>query len=1067
MTDLPPLPNDFSSLSNSGQNFNDGSYSTTSTRQHTEVAINASQPVENDDDHNQVNLDEDAPTWTELKTKAGKDRKRLPLACISCRRKKIKCSGEKPACKHCVKARTPCVYKTTTRKAAPRVDYMVMLDRRLKRMEDRVMRILPVEELPDTTQTGRSWVRPTLPGESVPKEKLGLDQQIKRQAFVGGFDEVQLTETRERMPHSGGVDNKLLREGIEALPPTELQLHLAEVFFDCVYGQSYLLLHKPSFMRKLKSNSVPPVLMLAVCAIAARFTTHPQLATEPAFLRGEQWATPARKIVEQRHFEPNITILTVMIILGLHYFGTCEGGLSWSFGGQAMRMAYALQLHKELHSDSQQQATQHRASRSGSAEDRITERSSTDREIRRRTMWACLLMDIFNSSGTERPPFLDEEYISIRLPMRESLFQREIPDRAYGLGGDLLRAAARSPDQTESDTDIDIGVAAYVVKAVILWKRIVKYLNLGGRKRDPKPPWDPSSQFSALVEEVTQLRHGLPSSLVYSAENLAAHAVERIANQFLFLHALIAQSELFLHRFALPTPLNQRLPSRPDIPKSFLSDAMKVCLEAATQISRILADSSGHSFTVPFAGYCAYTSATLHIWAMFGGNEEIRHKSKDNLRHNLRYLSDMKRYWGMMHYMVESIKNTYRTFADAAHRTAQRRASRLAMTPGSTHNCVTPAPAPGDSPLSDEHRESGDEILHANSAEVLQYSDWFERHPTGMSRSEWERERGLDRSEHALVTDAVMSQRSELQSVEEFFASHSLPSRVKESHLTVKAGRYNTKEPNTRARVATSAVKPVLLAVDEPEVLNRGAESNNLDPFDRPSVYEDGHATVVPQSDAVMDGRGQGGSHVGLARQLPDVPVHSTHLDAANLSNNADKAQMLNLTRSYNLSDTMYGDLIGTSTQPATSFDHLAALPQLDRLMALDGCIGIDSSSTGATNALNDSGDLGFWSDSWNTQVDMDGFDGTDTLGRVNLHGEKSDDTGMVMQIGEQSTFGLNEPSTSAWFMPFNLDPPDAEHFYAYDSGVQGINYGLFGLAMEGEESNMFAEPPYSPAHQS
>ncbi|ENH66348.1 hypothetical protein FOC1_g10001630 [Fusarium oxysporum f. sp. cubense race 1] len=75
------------------------------------------------------------PPWSGLKTKAGKERKRLPLACIACRRKKIRCSGEKPACKDCLRSCIPCVYKVTTRKAAPRTDCMAMLDKRPKRME--------------------------------------------------------------------------------------------------------------------------------------------------------------------------------------------------------------------------------------------------------------------------------------------------------------------------------------------------------------------------------------------------------------------------------------------------------------------------------------------------------------------------------------------------------------------------------------------------------------------------------------------------------------------------------------------------------------------------------------------------------------------------------------------------------------------------------------------------------------------------------------------------------------------------------------------------------------------
>ena len=102
-------------------------------------------------------IEPDTPQWTEMKTKAGKERKRLPLACIACRRKKIRCSGEKPACKHCVRSRIPCVYKVTTRKAAPRTDYMAMLDKRLKRMEDRVIKLIPKESLPSVA---RRWCSP-------------------------------------------------------------------------------------------------------------------------------------------------------------------------------------------------------------------------------------------------------------------------------------------------------------------------------------------------------------------------------------------------------------------------------------------------------------------------------------------------------------------------------------------------------------------------------------------------------------------------------------------------------------------------------------------------------------------------------------------------------------------------------------------------------------------------------------------------------------------------------------------------------------------------------------------
>jgi hypothetical protein len=205
--------------------------------------------------------DRDGPTppWSELRTKAGKERKRLPLACIACRRKKIRCSGEKPACKHCLKSRIPCVYKITTRKAAPRTDYMAMLDKRLKRMEERIIKIVPKEEH-DPTLVTRAQVKPIFAG-TAPVRNLAGKKRMAEEAFGAELDAWAKSNPRNTNedPVTGSSlhmqevkESRLLSEGADALPSQDIQEHLAEVFFDNLYGQSYHLLHKPSFMRKLK-----------------------------------------------------------------------------------------------------------------------------------------------------------------------------------------------------------------------------------------------------------------------------------------------------------------------------------------------------------------------------------------------------------------------------------------------------------------------------------------------------------------------------------------------------------------------------------------------------------------------------------------------------------------------------------------------------------------------------------------------------------------------------------------------------------------------------------------------
>ena len=197
------------------------------------------------------------PAWSELKTKAGKERRRLPLACIACRRKKIRCSGEKPACKHCLRTRTPCVYKVTTRKAAPRTDYMAMLDKRMKRMEDRIIKIVPNDEQDQSPNITRARVKPAIPG-TVPIRSAGAKKRAAEEAFVAEMETWSKPTSNSpalkplSLIRQEAEASKLYTEGAEALPSSELQEHLCQVFFENVYGQAYHLLHKPSFMRKLK-----------------------------------------------------------------------------------------------------------------------------------------------------------------------------------------------------------------------------------------------------------------------------------------------------------------------------------------------------------------------------------------------------------------------------------------------------------------------------------------------------------------------------------------------------------------------------------------------------------------------------------------------------------------------------------------------------------------------------------------------------------------------------------------------------------------------------------------------
>ncbi|KAI1333797.1 zinc finger transcription factor 1 [Xylariaceae sp. FL0016] len=901
------------------------------------------------------------PAWSELKTKAGKERKRLPLACIACRRKKIRCSGEKPACKHCLRSRIPCVYKVTTRKAAPRTDYMAMLDKRLKRMEDRIIKIVPKSEQDSSaSNVVRGVVKPVLPG-SLASGKQAAKKRGAEEAFGTELDNWARGASKARLDGSSkptslqvqeAEESKLLYEGAEALPPKDIQEHLAEVFFDNIYGQAYHLLHKPSYIRKLKAGTLPPVLVLSVCAISARFSTHPKFAMTPNFIRGEEWAAPARDIVTRRYEWPNITILTCLLLLGLHEFGTCHGGRSWSLGGQAIRMAFALQLHKDLEYDPMRPSP-------------TSQLSFIDREIRRRTMWACFLMDRFNSSGTDRPMFVKEETIKIQLPIKEKLFQLDMPGPTEDLNGQVPHPVPEDEGQL-SDAKDNMGVAAYMIRAIFLWGKIINFLNQGGKDDDAHTMWDADSEYACLAKQAEDLAEGLPDGLKYTAENLHLHKTEGMANQFLFLHISIQQNILFMNRFATSSPGGF---SHSDVPQTFVTQAGSKAFSAANRISELLKDAEPYMIAAPFVGYCAFLSSTVHIFGIFSGNAAVEIAAKRNLATNVKFLSKMKRYWGMFHYMAENLREQYKTCADAARQ----------GTPSNENS----APSP-----------------------IFQYGDWFDRYPHGVSQSEFVEPASFKKKETG--DDAVLEQKPELHTVEEFFTQLSPPQSTGEGRETAGSSRPPLLKRKSIAKKGGTS--------------GRNEQQQQLDP-----LLTDLNGTSIPEQiqqriqQAQQQQAQRNFSRLGGQTSGPTSfhPISIAHARSHNAAANYHALSPISPVTVGGFPHGHHGH------GPHTAFFnpdllHLSLanngagmLPQLDRQLVFNAYGGLDPTTISGPEALMD----------WDALAG----NGHGTGGNGNANGSNSNSgEGGSGHEGLPAAFGAEQ--SSAWFLPFNMEPPEMSH---------------------------------------
>lgn len=177
--------------------------------------------------------------------------------------------------------------------------------------------------------------------------------------------------------------NEFLHADYRPLPPLHIQEHLAETYFANCHVP-YIVLHKPTFMKQISEGTVPPALILAVCAVSARyaslqdssdyrFSRHPEVRRHPMSTAGDEYAAKARQLLSLEFDRPTLSNVQSLVILGLHEFGSSRGARAWMYAGIAIRMAISLGLNVE-------------------DEARLQNSSWIECEIRRRVFWATFIM---------------------------------------------------------------------------------------------------------------------------------------------------------------------------------------------------------------------------------------------------------------------------------------------------------------------------------------------------------------------------------------------------------------------------------------------------------------------------------------------------------------------------------------------------------------------------------------------------------------------------------------------------------------------------------------------------
>ncbi|KAH8680352.1 fungal-specific transcription factor domain-containing protein [Ilyonectria robusta] len=151
--------------------------------------------------------------------------KRIRQACANCRRRKIKCSGQRPICTHCHQNRRSCVYEPYSM---------------------------------TTVNVSRS---DALPPPVTPNPDL-----------------LQRLSTIEAALSRLSQGNAELQTQLDRIPPPHVLRSLLDTYFSRVHNRPYSFFHQASFEQRLENEIVPKCLLFAMLALAVRFSDAPYFA---------------------------------------------------------------------------------------------------------------------------------------------------------------------------------------------------------------------------------------------------------------------------------------------------------------------------------------------------------------------------------------------------------------------------------------------------------------------------------------------------------------------------------------------------------------------------------------------------------------------------------------------------------------------------------------------------------------------------------------------------------------------------------------------------------------------
>ncbi|KAH7064329.1 hypothetical protein BKA63DRAFT_525206 [Paraphoma chrysanthemicola] len=540
----------------------------------------------------------------------------VSVACLRCRKQKLRCTREQPECRRCVRTNHACSYPPppdrkglAARRNRGRFD---SADRHRTTSSDNRLNINQPSQVADpcTNTNGDEHISRNLYDSSA-----GTPQET---AFSSLYA-THVNSTRPSVPDC--IEDAHVAE--------EVALFLIEIYFERHY-QADLLFHKQSLIDDYLSQRLPGCISLAVFAFASVFLTHvpggntsgnleiSDISSVDWYVVGERWAERAGQIALMKADKPCLEVVQTCQILAMFWLARSKTERTNMHAMIAYRSCRILQFHRQ----GSEWARQH----------------PLEAIIRARCLWACWLTQCASHINARFRSDCWAEVLDCPLPESTQPYPRKLGERYVDNAGSVYERGI-----VGRTSRLDFHACLVIIHG--LWWEVQHLVFTMQENRQPL--YDPTPKIYALDERLHDLHASMDDLVRYFSSTVKTSTNSTTLSRIFSLN--FTYHLCLCYMYSALVPILSCGIQVPTLPKRLL----RLAAEQAWKHSSIMVDMTEHflsrkgviSKLWPIVGYGAYVCAAIQLRCLLalGSLTMARLKRCESL---LRLIGELKNYWG-------------------------------------------------------------------------------------------------------------------------------------------------------------------------------------------------------------------------------------------------------------------------------------------------------------------------------------------------------------------------------------------------------------------------------------